>query len=600
MLWRDSLNLSSKEGGEHFGHKLIKGIFPGEGGVGGEPGGVWREFGAAFSLISSTQKNDDRGEGKKVSPQEGKGKIVGKMIARMVLGTGSGVGKSLVVAGMCRFAARLGVRVVPFKSQNMSNNSAVLSGGGEIARAQALQARACRVPPVAAMNPLLLKPMGEGRSQVIFMGQPLGVYTIAGYRELKRELFPRVAEIFSELASGYDLVILEGAGSPAEINLLSEDIANTRIARAVGAPALLLGDIEPGGVFAALYGTLALLPPEDRDVIRWLAINKFRGDASLLGPGMDRISHLTGRPFLGVIPHLGDLSLPDEDSFRPRTSGVSSPDDLRIVVFEWPHLSNRSDLDPFLFDRGVDLSFLPLSGPAPPLEGPGRPDAVVLPGTRQTISDLESLYRSPLHSWLQAYRRSGGAIVGICGGYQMMGSQIRDPLGVESSRSEISGLGFFSHQVLFREEKIARPVLARFRRPPFRGGQSHVDRALLGYEIRQGRSEGEDPREALFDLLDPGDGRFLEAEGRSDPDGRIFGSPVHGLFDDTDFRRAFYGLLRRGGIPDACLSESSREIDRALDRVADLLAREIDLEAFLFKEPPRPLPGGVSGDPFGG
>ncbi len=535
-----------------------------------------------------------------MSSQEGKGQNVGKMIARMVLGTGSGVGKSLVVAGICRFAARRGIRVVPFKSQNMSNNSAVLSGGGEIARAQALQARACRVPPVAAMNPLLLKPLGEGRSQVIFMGRSLGVYTIAEYRDLKRELFPRVAEIFSELASGNDLVILEGAGSPAEINLLSEDIANTRLARAVGAPALLVGDIEPGGVFASLYGTLALLPPEDREVIRWLVINKFRGDASLLGPGLARISHLTGRPFLGVIPHLGEISLPDEDSFRPHESGGSSPEDLRIVVLEWPHLSNRSDLDPFLFDRGVGLSFLSLSAPPPPLSGPGRPDAVVLPGTRRTIADLEALYRSPLHAWLLDYRRSGGAVVGICGGYQMMGSRIRDPLGVESIRSEIPGLGFFSHEVLFREEKIARPVLARFRRPPFREGLSQVDRVLEGYEIRQGRSEGGEIREALFDLLDPGDGRFLEAEGRSDPEGKIFGSPVHGLFDDTAFRQAFYCLLRRGGIPDSGLSDTAREVDRALDRVADVLAREIDLEAFLFKEPPPPLPRLPQGDPFGG
>lgn len=525
------------------------------------------------------------------------------MTVRMVLGTGSGVGKSLLVAGICRFAARQGIRVRPFKSQNMSNNSAALREGGEIARAQDLQARASLADPSPLMNPVLLKPLGEGRSQVVFLGRPLGVFSIAEYRELKKELFPKVIEAFHELASEADLVVIEGAGSPAEINLLSEDIANTRLARATHAPALLVGDIEPGGVFASLYGTLALLPPEDREVIRWLAINKFRGDASLLTSGMERISLLTDRPFLGVIPHLGSLALPDEDSFqvraRMRSQGEDGPDPVRLVVLEWPHLSNRSDLDGFLSDPGVSLSVLSLSDPLPPLSGAGRPDALVLPGSRRTVADLEALYNSPFHSWLLDYHRSGGVVVGICGGYQMMGARIRDPAGVESSRAEIPGLGFFSHEVVFRAEKIARRVRARFKRAPFKRGERLVDCFLSGYEIRQGRSES-GGQEDMFDLFDPDDGRFLESEGRCDPERKLFGSPLHGLFDDRVFRHAFYDHLRPGRIAFSTLSDSGEEIDRALDRVAETLSRSLDLESFLFREPPPARRSSPKGDPFVG
>jgi len=538
-----------------------------------------------------------------VSTQEKKEGGEAGMGARMVLGTGSGVGKSLVVAGICRFAARQGIRVRPFKSQNMSNNSAALPGGGEIARAQAFQARASLVEPSPLMNPILLKPLGEGRSQVVFLGRPLGVYSIAEYRELKTELFPKVLDAFRELAAASELVILEGAGSPAEINLLSEDIANTRLARAVGAPSLLLGDIEAGGVFAALYGSLALLPPEDRAAIRWLAINKFRGDASLLQSGMDQITRLTGRPFLGVVPHLGALAVPDEDSYQARRAGdpsKESPDPVKLAAVEWPHLSNRSDLDCFFSDRGVSLSLFPLSGPFPALSGEDRPDALILPGTRRTIADLEAAYASAFHSWLQAYHRSGGVIVGICGGYQMMGRRILDPLGVESSRPEISGLGFFPSDVLFREEKIARRVRARFRRAPFRRGERLVDHSLGGYEIRQGRSEMARREGALLDLFDPEDGRFLEAEGFCDPDRGLFGSPVHGLFDDREFRHAFYEHLRPGRVGLSDLADSEAEIDRALDQVAETLSRTLDLEAFLFGEIPPAQVAAPKGDPFAG
>lgn len=501
-----------------------------------------------------------------------------RALRRMVLGTGSGVGKSLTVAGICRAAARMGLRVKPFKSQNMSNNSCALPEGGEIARAQVLQARAARIAPEAAMNPVLLKPMGEGKSQVIFMGRPLGVFSIAEYRELKKELFPKVCGIFEELASDCDLIVLEGAGSPAEINLLDEDIANTRMARAVEAPALLLGDIEQGGVFASLFGTLALLPKPDREMIRWLAINKFRGDASLLEKGLSGLTALTGVPFLGVMNHLGALALPDEDSFRTRPSPGTSPGPapLRIAVLSWPHLSNRSDIDPFLNDRGVEVLLLPLSA-APP----GPVDAVVLPGTRRTMEDLARFRDSSLYPWFVTHCRAGGAVVGICGGYQMMGREILDPDGVESPRPWMPGLGLLPVTVRFQNEKIARPVTARIARAPFPGGEDLVGSVLEGYEIRQGRQTVDFDPGPLFRLHDPS-GRELEAEGaRSREDLCRFGSPVHGLFESNLFRRSFYGALRPGGIPEDALSDSAALLEAEIDRLADEVSASLDLGAFL-------------------
>lgn len=501
-------------------------------------------------------------------------------LRRMVLGTGSGVGKSLTVAGICRAAARMGLRVKPFKSQNMSNNSAVLPGGGEIARAQMMQARAARVSPEAAMNPILLKPMGDSKCQVIFMGHPLGIYTIAEYRDLKQELFPKVCGLFEELAADCDLVVLEGAGSPAEINLLEEDIANTRMARAVGASALLLGDIEQGGVFASLFGTLALLPEQDRRVIRWLAINKFRGDASLLETGTAAMTAMTGIPMLGVMNHLGPFSLPDEDSYRMRVSVSEggSPPLLKIGVLSWPHLSNKSDLDPLLNDRGIEVRFLPLS-----TEPPEPVDGIILPGTRRTMEDLAAFYDSPLYPWFSAHARSGKAVVGICGGYQMMGRDISDPECVESNRRWMPGLGLLPLSVQFVREKISRPVLAKILRSPFPREEEMAGRMMEGYEIRHGRQEVDGMR--LFDLYDPS-GTPLGQEGAMADNGALhFGSPIHGLFESTLFRRAFYRALRPEGVPEPYLTDPVTLLEAEIDRIADEVESSLNLSSFLCPEP---------------
>ncbi len=485
----------------------------------------------------------------------------------MVLGTGSGVGKSLVVAGLCRWASNLGLSVAPFKSQNMSNNAAVLPGGGEIGRAQWLQAKASRTPPRTEMNPILLKPLGEGRSQVVFMGRPLGVYGIAEYKELKKELFPKVVMAFEALRESFDLVILEGAGSPAEINLLEEDIANTRMARAAGARALLIGNIDAGGVYAALYGTWSLLPPVERAVISWMGINRFRGDRSLLAPANDELFRLTGIPVIGVLDHLGSLPLPDEDSFQVPSSGFSAREgepSLRIVVMEWPHLSNRSDMDPLLYHPGVSLSFLPLDGPIP-----READLVILPGTRQTVTDLEVFRESPLYSWFMGHVRQGGRVIGICGGYQMMASDILDPDGVESNRSWTPGLGLLPFSVRFEKTKIQREVSVSWEESPVAPAGELNGKWLSGYEIRHGRNRLY-AGQPLFRVRDAF-GEPLPGEGSMHSDGRLFGAPVHGLFDNDLFRQFVLENWLSGVPGPSPDTEALRE--GSLDRLAEHVSK---------------------------
>ena len=492
-----------------------------------------------------------------------KGELLGQRSGHkrlMVLGTGSGVGKSLVVAGLCRHARNRGLSVAPFKAQNMSNNAAIAKGGGEIGRAQFFQAQAAGLDPDVRMNPILLKPLGDGKSQVVFMGRPLGIYDIQGYRELKKGLAPKLVEIFHEYARQFDVVILEGAGSPAEINLLEEDLVNTRMARWAEADALLLGDIEQGGVFASLYGTWSLLPPEDRKVIRWMGVNKFRGDPTLLQSGFRALEELTGVPVLGVLDHLGDLPIPDEDSYRVRQKMPQESDTLRILAIEWPHLSNRSDFDPLLGEKGICVEFVPL-GKVPS----GKVDCVVLPGTRQTSGDLEMFRKSPLFPWFTRYVKDGGRLVGICGGYQMLGSDILDPEKIESSREWIRGLGLLPFSVRFKNDKIARRVAVRVRPSSFFESLSGYT-GLRGYEIRHGRTIPHGQSE-MFDLHDPETGAFLGAEGFFSTDGRVWGVPVHGLFEDDAFRSHFLEQCSsRESVSPAPYREN---LEAALDRLAE-------------------------------
>ena len=471
--------------------------------------------------------------------------------ALMVCGTTSDAGKSIVVTALCRLLARAGVTVAPFKGQNMALNSAVTVDGAEIGRAQALQAEAAGVAAEAAMNPVLLKPTGERTSQVIVRGHPIGVMTAAEYHAYKPELFPVVLDALAGLRARFDVVVCEGAGSPAEINLAAHDLVNLRVAESAGINALIVGDIDRGGVFASLYGSVMLLGAGQRRAVRGFVINKLRGDPALLGDGPAQLEARCGVPTLGVLPHLGELGLDAEDSlaldaWQPRAGAA-----LDVAVVRLPRISNFTDLDALRAERHVSIRLV-----RTPAEL-GRPDLVILPGTKATVDDLAWLRASgfvdPLAE-LAGRAAAGGrpapAILGICGGYQMLGERLVD--GVESAEAEVDGLGLLA----VRTEFEAAKVLAR-RHGCALGARVH------GYQIHHGRvrAQGGEP----WLVLDPD-----EPEGIRE--GAVWGTTLHGLFDDDGFRAAF---LARYGVASTVAFGAERE--RRLDLLADAVAAHLDL-----------------------
>ncbi len=489
--------------------------------------------------------------------------------AVLVAGTHSDAGKSVIVAGICRWLTREGVRVAPFKAQNMALNSFVTREGAEIGRAQAAQAAAARVEPEAAMNPVLLKPSAEKRTQVILRGKPWATASARSYQGMKGELLPVVLESLEDLRRRFEVVICEGAGSPAEINLRDGDIANMGLARAANLPVVVVGDIDRGGLFASLYGTLALLDGEDQTLVRGFIVNKFRGDAAVLAPGLDRMSELTGRPFLGTLPYVRGLGLDGEDSLALDAPRDLLPpkgrDVLRVSVVRLPRISNFTDFDALAHEPGVSVRFT--ESPAEILAS----DLAVLPGTKATIEDLKALCSRHLDEALTERARRGLPTLGICGGYQMLGKSIRD--GLESEEKEVLGLGLLPVETDFEEEKI----LARSegRTPQFRGAE------VSGYEIRHGRVRhlGGVP---LFTTNDGIEGCRV---------GATFGTSWHGVFEADGFRRAFLSRVAEvrgldwlpGDEPFAARREAQ------LDKLGDLVAENIDREALF-----RSIDDGVS------
>ncbi|HYX45179.1 MAG TPA: cobyric acid synthase, partial [Acidimicrobiales bacterium] len=439
----------------------------------------------------------------------------------MVCGTSSDAGKSHVVAGLCRLLRRRGVRVAPFKAQNMALNSYVTSSGHEIGRAQAVQAMAAGTEPEVAMNPILLKPTGERTSQVVVLGRPVGHLDAAGYQTRKPELLGTVLECLAGLRSRFDVVIAEGAGSPAEINLLDGDITNLRVAHEAGLPAIVVGDIDRGGVFAALYGTVALLPEHYRTLVRGFVVNKFRGDPALLGDGLADLRGRCAVPTLGVLPFLHDVALDAEDSLslsgpRPRAGGPAVADSLDVAVVRLPRISNFTDLDALAVEPGVAVRLV--DGPA----ALGRPDLVVLPGTKATVADLDWLRSRGLDRAMADL--PDAVVLGFCGGYQMLGRAIVDD--VESGRGAVRGLGRLDVETVFGPEKVTRQ----------RRGTAMGQRAT-GYEIRHGRVSrgGGTPGWIHLD-----DAYGAEDEGAVDPTGaRVLGTSLHGLFEQDGLRAAF-------------------------------------------------------------
>ncbi|RMG93586.1 MAG: cobyric acid synthase [Candidatus Dadabacteria bacterium] len=487
----------------------------------------------------------------------------------MLQGTGSDVGKSVLVAGLCRLLRQEGVRVAPFKPQNMALNSYITAEGGEMGRAQVVQAEAAGVEPHTDMNPVLLKPTTDVGAQVILQGKVYGNMKAREYHAFKPRAREVALESFRRLARRFEVILVEGAGSPAEINLREGDLANMGFALEVGAPVVLVGDIDKGGVFASLVGTLELLAPEERDLIRGFLVNKFRGDPSLLEPAFREITARTGRPFLGVVPYFRDIFIQEEDGIHREVVAARGGDGgVRIAVVVPNRISNFTDFDPFLAEPGVRLEFVW------PGERLGRADAVILPGSKNTVDDLHALWRSGLADEILENRKRGAYVVGICGGYQMLGRWVRDPLGVESANREARGLGLLDVETEMEPEKITAQSEGRLR--PGALAWAPEGDPLQGYEIHMGRTRLGPEARPLLDLRRRG-GDPWHPDGAVSPDGRVFGTYLHGLFDNDGFRRAFLSLFREGA---ADSPSFARQKEEGYDRLADLLRRSLDLPAF--------------------
>lgn len=475
--------------------------------------------------------------------------------ALMFQGTGSDVGKSLIVAGLARAYANRGIRVVPFKPQNMSNNAAVTEDGGEIGRAQALQARACRVAASVHMNPVLLKPESETGSQVIVQGSVRGRASARDYHALKPELLGAVRDSFGRLKAGADLVLVEGAGSPAEINLRAGDIANMGFALAENVPVVLVADIERGGAIASIVGTLAVLEADERAAIRACLVNKFRGDPALFAGGVREIER-RAVPCLGVVPWFeGCRDLPAEDSVGLEKRHAASAGAIKIRVPRLPRIANTDDLDPFAAEPDVDLALL-----EPGQALPGDCDVVLLPGSKSTLGDLASLRGEGWDIDIAAHRRRGGWVIGLCGGYQMLGRTIADPGGLEGPIGEAPGLGLLDAATVLAPAKTLRRVDAR---------DAISGTRIDGYEIHLGETwSNEAPLLSLAGA----------AEGARSADGRVLGSYVHGLFASDRYRARFLGRVREGRAGGVAFEA---RIEAALDGLAAHLARAIDLDRLL-------------------
>ena len=476
----------------------------------------------------------------------------------MFMGTGSDVGKSVIVAGLCRAFARRGLRVAPFKPQNMSNNAAVTVDGGEIGRAQALQARAARRQPVTAMNPVLLKPEHESGAQLIVRGRRVGSYPAREYWKKRGELLPEVLAAVGELAADADLVLVEGAGSASEVNLRVGDIANFGFARAAEVPVALIGDIQRGGVIASLVGTFAVIDPDDAALIAATLVNKFQGDPTLFEDGRRFIADRTRVPCLGPVPMFADArKLPDEDSLGLEVPSRAGTGNYLVAVPRLPRIANFDDLDPLRAEPGVTVSIIEPGAPIP-----AAADLIILPGSKATRADLAALRAEGWDIDIKAHARAGGKVLGICGGYQMLGRTIADPLGLEGAPGVSEGLGLLDVHTVLEPEKLLRLEQAE---------DAATFAPISGYHMHLGVTEGPDRRKPFAWLA----GDHTQAEGARSPDFRVMGTYLHGLFASDEFRRRFLGSAA-----DAA-TRYEAGVEAALDGLAAHLERHLDLDALL-------------------
>ncbi len=491
----------------------------------------------------------------------------------MIQGTASHAGKSVLVAALCRIFNQDGFSVAPFKSQNMALNSYVTADGGEMGRAQVMQAEAAGVEHHTDMNPILLKPVADCDAQVIVNGRPIGNLSAVAYDELKAKLLPEALSALERLRAAYDIVVLEGAGSPAEVNLMATEIVNMRMAEAAEAPVLLVGDIDKGGVFASLVGTLELLPPDQAERIAGFIINKFRGDVSLLEPGLDFLEERTGKPVLGVVPYIHAMGLDEEDAVPlEEIARKRATAEIDIAVLFLPHISNFTDFDALHREPGVALRYVKTAGEL------GTPDAVIIPGSKNTAWDLQALRDYGIAAAVTHLAQAGTPVLGICGGYQMMGESIADPAGVEGRRLEVPGLGLLPVSTVLQGDKLTCQVRAHAAADiPLLG--LHAGDEVRGYEIHMGRSEVAGP--AAFTVGERGGVVCSETDGRLGDSGLLLGTYLHGLFDNPAVSRGFVNHLRIAkGLPplgdDVASPEQVKQA--AYDRLAGVVRQALDLD----------------------
>lgn len=488
----------------------------------------------------------------------------------MLQGTSSSVGKSLLVAALCRIFSRQGVKVAPFKAQNMSNNAAVCADGSEIGRAQAVQAFAAGIEPSADMNPLLLKPEADARSQVILLGRPWKTLSAGTFYRHKAHLWPAVTGALDRLCAEYELVLLEGAGSAAELNLKSGDLVNMAIAQYAHAPVLLVGDIDRGGIFAQLLGTLWLLEPEERALLRGFLVNKFRGDLSLFADGVRILEERGGVPVLGVIPYLPDHGIPEEDAvaienLRAPVPSASRVGEVDIAVISLPRIANFDDFDPLRAEPCVRVRYVSA------VEELGKPSAVILPGSKSTISDLTWLRERGFADALLDLAARDTAVVGICGGYQMLGRIILDPDHTESLVESVHGLGLLPLETTFVTIKATHRAQARLLGGP--GWLTALDGQMVeGYEIHMGRTQGGD---AWLEIIMRSGQPVNVLDGACSADGRVWGCYLHGLFENDALRRAWLDSLDWNA---AGTGDTARGFMRAIDRLADHVEAALDMD----------------------
>jgi len=482
----------------------------------------------------------------------------------MVQGTMSNAGKSFLVAGLCRVFMQDGYKAAPFKSQNMALNSYITKDGLEIGRAQAMQAEAAGIEPTVDMNPILLKPTSQVGSQVIVNGEVLGNMKAMDYYANKKKLIPEIEKAFNRLAEEYDIIVIEGAGSPAEINLKENDIVNMGMARIAKAPVLLAGDIDRGGVFAALYGTVKLLDEDEQKMIKGLIINKFRGDVEILKPGLAMIEERTGVPVVGVVP-MKPLDIDDEDSLSDRLTRTEKKGGIDLAVIRLPHISNFTDFNVFERMDGVSLRYVSRK------EELGKPDLIFLPGTKNTMDDRNWLKESGLEPLILRCREEKIPIVGICGGYQMLGELLEDPDGVERG-GVLRGMGLLNTRTRFEKAKTRTQIRGRVTEDAFLEELSGCE--VEGYEIHMGRTENLGGCRETIRLED---GR---TDGLCDPEGLVFGTYLHGIFDTGEAASSLVGRLKeKKGIERGSWSFDPEEHKRQeYDKLADLIRNSLNMD----------------------